>query len=124
MCSAGVYILLAMCVTKIYLIYHDQRYVTVSEVKGMIVYFCLVSAAVGQVQLRLFGVKVHTRLFAHHFGINSLVRLHAHNQLVPLALRIKDVTWHISELQPNLSLALIQGLSTTQDEGNPCFKEE
>lgn len=79
---------------------------------------------VGQVQLRLFRVEVDARLFAHHFGINSLVRLHTHHQLIPLALRIKDVAWHISELQPHLSLALIQGLSTTQDEGNPCFREE
>lgn len=85
---------------------------------------CLVSATVGQVQFRLLGVKVHTRLFAHHFGINSFIRLHAHHQFVPLALRIKDVTWHIGELQPDLSLPLIQGLSTAQDEGNSWFGEE
>lgn len=88
----------------------------------MIKHFCLVSAPVGQVQLRLLGVEVHARLFAHHFGINGLVRLHAHHQLVPLALRIKDVPRDISELQPHLCLALVQGLSTAQDEGNPCFR--
>lgn len=90
----------------------------------MIEHFCLVSAPVGQVQLCLLRVKVHARLFAHHFGVDRLVRLHAHYQLIPLALRIKDVTWHISELQSHLGLALVQGFPTAQDKGNPCCREK
>lgn len=84
----------------------------------------LISAAVGQVEFSLLSAEVHARLFAHHFGVNGFVRLHADHKLIPLALRVKDVPRNISELQPHFSLPLIQGFTTAQNKRDPYTQKE
>lgn len=79
---------------------------------------CLVAALVGEVQLGLLRVEVHSRLLAHHLGVDGLVGLNTNHQLVPLTLVFKNVSWDIRELQPHLSFPLVQSFSTAQDEGN------
>lgn len=81
--------------------------------------FYPVSAVVGQVQLRLLRTEVDSGFLAHHLGVDGLVGLNADHQLVPPALRVKDVSRNVGELQPHLCLPLIQSLSTPKDEGNP-----
>lgn len=78
----------------------------------------LVSALVGEVQLRLLGVEVHSWFLAHHLGVDGLIGLYAHHQLIPTTLRTKDVPRDVGELQPHLRFPLIQGFAATQDEGN------
>lgn len=46
----------------------------------------LVSATVGQVQLRFLRAEIDSRLLAHHLGIDRLVGLDTHHQLIPTAL--------------------------------------
>lgn len=80
---------------------------------------CLVSALVGEVQLSFLRGKVHTGFLAHHLGVDGLVRLHAHHELVPVTLITEYVPRHVCELQPHLGLPLIQSFSTAKDERNP-----
>lgn len=80
--------------------------------------FYPVSAVVGQVQLCLFRAEIDSGFLAHHLGVDGLVGLHTHHQLVPPALSVKDVSRNVCELQPHLCLPLIQSLSTPEDEGN------
>lgn len=84
----------------------------------------LVSALVGEVQLRLLGVEVHSWFLAHHLGVDGLVGLHTHHQLIPTTLRSKDVPRNIRELQPHLRFPLVQGFAATQDEGNTFGRTE
>lgn len=79
---------------------------------------CLISALVGEVQLRLLGAKVHAGFLAHHLGVDGLVGLHAHHQLVPTTLVSKNVPRDIRELQAHFGLPLVQSFSTAQDERN------
>lgn len=80
---------------------------------------CLVSALVGEVQLGFLWGKVHARFLAHHLGVDGLVRLHAHYELVPVTLVTEYVPRHVCELQPHLSFPLVQSFSTAEDERNP-----
>lgn len=80
---------------------------------------CLVSTLVGEVQLGFFWGKVHTRFLAHHLGVDRLVGLHAHYELVPVTPIAEYVPRHVCELQPHLSFPLVQSFSTAKDERNP-----
>lgn len=79
-----------------------------------------VSAAVCEVQLGLLRAEVDAGFLAHHLGVDGLVWLDAHHQLVALALRVEDVARHVRELQPHLRLALVQRLATAQHEWHAC----
>jgi len=79
---------------------------------------CLVSALVGEVQLRFLRAEVDAGLLAHHLGVDGLVGLHAHHQLIPATLISKNVPRDVRELQPHLSFPLIQSFSTAEDERN------
>lgn len=80
----------------------------------------LVATAISEIELRLLGVEEHARLLGHHLGVDGLVGLHPHHQFIALALVLEDVTWDIPELQPHLSLALVQCLPTAQHKWHPC----
>lgn len=78
----------------------------------------LVSALVGEVQLRLLRAEVNPRPLGHHLQVNGFVRLHPHHQLIPLTAFAKYVSWHVSELQTHFCLSLIQSFTTAEDERN------
>lgn len=82
----------------------------------------LVSALVGEVQLRLLGAEVNPRPLGHHLQVNGFVRLHPHHQLVPLTAVCKDLARHVGELQAHLGLALVQGFATAEDERDPWWR--
>ena len=79
---------------------------------------CLVSALVGEVQLRLLGAEVDPRFLGGHLQVDGLVGLHADHQLVAHAALGEDVAGDVGELQPHLGLALVQRLAAAQDEGH------
>lgn len=83
----------------------------------------LVSAPVGEVQLRLLGAEVDPRPLGHHLQVNGFVRLHPHHQLVPLTALGKDVSRHVSELQTHLCLPFVQSFTAAQDERNAWWGE-
>lgn len=78
----------------------------------------LVSAFVSEIKLCLLGAEVNPRPLGHHLQVNGLVWLHAHHQLIPLALFFKYVSRNVAELQPHLCLPLIQSLTTAENEWN------
>ena len=68
-----------------------------------------VSVTITEVQLSLDGVKVHAGCLGHHLHVDGLARLNADHQLVPLHRTIgKDVPRDVLELDPHLSLPLIE----------------
>lgn len=79
----------------------------------------LVSALVGEVQLRLLRAEVCPRPLGQHLQVNGFVRLHSHHQLVPLTAVGKYLARHVGELQTHLRLALVQGFATAEDERDP-----
>ena len=70
-------------------------------------YKYLVSALISEIQLSLLGAEVNPRPLGHHLQINGFIRLHPHNQLIPLTASAKDVSWHVSELQTYFCFPLI-----------------
>lgn len=78
----------------------------------------LVSAFVREIELCLLGAEVDPRPLGHHLQVNGLVRLHAHHQLIPLAVFLKYVSRHVAELQTHLCLPLIQSFTTAENEWN------
>lgn len=79
----------------------------------------LVSALVGEVQLRLLRAEVNPRPLGQHLQVNGFVGLHSHHQLVPLTAVGKYLARHVGELQTHLRLALVQGFATAEDERDP-----
>lgn len=65
------------------------------------------SQLVGHVQFTLHRLKGHPWLLGHQLQVHGLVGLQPDHQLIPSRLPMEDISWHVTELDPNLCLPLI-----------------
>mmetsp|Transcript_772 Transcript_772/g.2009 ORF Transcript_772/g.2009 Transcript_772/m.2009 type:complete len:338 (-) Transcript_772:553-1566(-) len=77
-----------------------------------------ISSVVVQIKFSLGGMHFKTRALYTHFHIDGFVRLHAHDKFIASRI-LNDFSRDLRELNPNLHFALIERLSTLENEWNP-----
>ena len=78
----------------------------------------LVPGVVGHVQLGLLHVEANAGSFGHHLGVDGLSRLDPQDELVSFGHAMEDVAGNIAVLDSDFGLALVEGLSALEDEGD------
>eukprot|EP00095_Tigriopus_kingsejongensis_P003318 maker-scaffold612_size124412-snap-gene-0.25 protein:Tk03318 transcript:maker-scaffold612_size124412-snap-gene-0.25-mRNA-1 annotation:"beta- -n-acetylgalactosaminyltransferase bre-4-like" len=78
-----------------------------------------ISLGIGQIQLGFLQSEIDAGHLVHHLAVDGLFGLDPENQLIPLGrVGEEPASRHVLELDPQLGLALIQGLSGSHDNGD------